>query len=157
MAIWNYRVIRRDDKETDTVTYQVHEVYYADNGTIEGWTKNAVKPMGENLFELREDIRYFLRSFRLPVLEEKTIDGQTQLHVDDDHSEINPGHYFEFMDRTSIALDYVYQYLGSHPVIAKEPQLKNAYQKVEEALADLYQLAGRLDYEQENNYLISKR
>ena len=61
MASWNYRVIRKVDKETDTVTYQVHEVYYADNGTIEGWAKNAVKPIGENLFELREDIRYSLR------------------------------------------------------------------------------------------------
>ncbi|ETR72675.1 MAG: hypothetical protein OMM_07384 [Candidatus Magnetoglobus multicellularis str. Araruama] len=151
MSAWDYRVIRKEHKETNSITYHIHEVYYSDNGTIESWTERPVQPLGENLFELREDIRYFLRAFRRPVLEEKIIEGKPQLVNDDDHYEINPGHYFEFMDRTSIALDYVYQFLGSHPLISKEPQLKAVYQKVEDALADLYQLSGRLDDKQENN------
>jgi hypothetical protein len=28
MSYWNYRVIRKHHKESDTNTYQIHEVYY---------------------------------------------------------------------------------------------------------------------------------
>ena len=147
MTTWNHRIIKKHDQGSDTSTYQIHEVYYSEKGDIEGWTENPVKPLGETEFELREDIRYFLQAFRQPTLEEKDIDGKPQLIEDDYNSPINPGHYFEFMDRTSVALDYMYQFLGSHPLLKKEGKLKNAYQKVEESLAELYQLAGQLDHE----------
>lgn len=147
MSHWNYRVIRKHHPETDSVTYQVHEVYYREDGGIEGWTQESVAPMGETAEELREDIRYFLHAFRRPILEEKETDEGSTLVSDDANEAINDGHYFELMDRASVALDYVYQFLGSHPLMKKERTLQEMYEKAEEALAELYQRAGRLEFD----------
>ena len=147
MSHWNYRVIRKHHTKTDSVTYHVHEVYYRDDGNIDGWTQESVAPMGETAEELREDIRYFLRAFRSPILEEQETDeGSTLIPDPADHA-INDGHYFELMDRASIALDYIYQFLGSHPVVRKDKTLQDMYEKAEAALAELYQQAGRLEFD----------
>lgn len=107
--------------------------------------------MGETAEELREDIRYFLHAFRRPILEEKeTVEGST-LVSDDANEAINDGHYFELMDRASVALDYVYQFLGSHPLMKKEKTLQEVYEKAEEALAELYQRAGRLEFDRDGS------
>ena len=151
MSHWNYRVIRKRNKGTDEVIYQVHEVYYSENGVVEGWTEKAVEPLGETEYELREDIRYFLKAFRFPIMEEKNENGKAVLVQDNFDININAGHYFEFMDRASIALDYIYQFLGNHPLIKKEHRLKEAYDRAEEALAELYQIAGQIDHENTNN------
>jgi hypothetical protein len=63
MTYWDYRVIKRHQKESDTDTYQVHEVYYQEDGTIEGWTESPVQPLRETANELREDIRFFMKAF----------------------------------------------------------------------------------------------
>ena len=39
---WNYRVIRKRHAETDSVTYQIHEVYYGEDREIERWTEDPV-------------------------------------------------------------------------------------------------------------------
>jgi len=71
MSYWNYRIIRKYHKESDTDTFHVHEVYYNDENQIEGWTESACAPMGETLSELKEDIELFLKAFEKPVLFEK--------------------------------------------------------------------------------------
>lgn len=147
MTYWNHRVIRKEDAKTETVSFQIHEVYYSDDGAIEGWTQDPVSPFGETEYELREEIRYFLQAFRYPILEEKEEDGKSVLVENEWNSTINSGHYFEYMDRSSVALDYVYQFLGSHPLLKKEARLKEAYERAEEALANLYQVAGQLEHE----------
>lgn len=147
MSHWNYRVIRKHHTETDSVTYHVHEVYYRDDGNIESWTQESVAPMGETAAELREDIRYFLRAFRSPILEEQETDEGSTLIPDPTDDAINDGHYFELMDRASVALDYIYQFLGSHPLIRKDRTLQGMYEKAEQALAELYQQAGRLEFD----------
>lgn len=144
---WNYRVIRRHHAETDSVTYHVHEVYYGEDGSIEKWTEEPVEPLGESPEELREDIRYFLRAFRLPILEEEQKDGGSNLLPDDSEMSINDGHYFELMDRASVAVDYIYQFIGSHPLIRKNRKLREIYENAEGALAELYQQAGRLEFD----------
>lgn len=144
---WNYRVIRRHHAETDSVTYYVHEVYYGEDGSIEKWTEEPVEPLGESPEELREDIRYFLRAFRLPILEEEQRDGGSTLLPDDSEMPINDGHYFELMDRASVAVDYTYQFIGSHPLIRKNRKLREIYEEAEGALAELYQQAGRLEFD----------
>jgi len=147
MSSWNYRVIRKPTPDTDSVVYQIHEVYYREDGTIEGWTAEPVTPLGESVEELREDIRYFLHAFRRPVLEEKAASG-TELLLEDSHDTlINEGHYFEFMDRAAVAVDYIYQFLGSHPLIKQETTLRVLYEKAEAALAELYQEAGKLEFD----------
>ncbi|MCY3750839.1 MAG: hypothetical protein F4147_06845 [Gammaproteobacteria bacterium] len=103
--------------------------------------------MGETVAELREDIRYFLRAFRSPILEEQDTDEGSTLIPDPKDDAINDGHYFELMDRASVALDYVYQFIGSHPLIRKDKTLQGMYEKAEQALAELYQQAGRLEFD----------
>ena len=143
---WNYRVVRKYHQGSDETSYQIHEVYYDGNGNIETWTENSVGSFGETVEELREDIRFFLSAFRKPVLEEKQVNQKIVLISDDVVELINEGHYFELLDRTSIALDYIYQFLGCHPLLKKETQLKELYDRAEEALAELYQEVGKLDY-----------
>ena len=147
MSYWNYRAIRKSHGESDTDTYQIHEVYYDKDGNIEGWTESPVKPLGETPDELREDIRFFIKAFQKPILEEQIKDGKPVLVPDDNSQQINEGHYFEVMDRSSVAVDYIYQFLGCHPVMKRENKLREIYERAEEALAELYQEAGRLEYE----------
>ena len=151
MSHWNYRVIRKHHTDTDSVTYHVHEVYYRDDGYMEGWTQESVAPMGETAEELREDIKYFLHAFRRPTLEEKETDEGSTLIPDDTDDAINDGHYFELMDRASVALDYIYQFLGSHPVVRKDKTLLEIYEKAEGALAALYQQAGQLELDKSSS------
>ncbi len=147
MSTWDYRVLRKTDPNADTVSYEVHEVYYHEDGSIDRWTAGSVRPYGETVEELREDLRHFLHAFRRPVLEEQQVDGRAVLVEDVGDNPINAGHYFEFMDRASVATDYVYQFLGSHPLIKREPSLAARYERAETALAELYQEAGRLEFE----------
>jgi hypothetical protein len=51
------------------------------------------------------------------------------------------------MDRASVALDHLYQFVGSHPLMTHEPRLRELYEKAESVMADLYQEAGRLELE----------
>jgi len=151
MSFWNHRVIHRYHEETDSHTYHIHEVYYDDNGFVEGWTESAMEPFGETPSELREDIRHFIKAFQKPILIAKIKDGKEILVPDEEAPEINQGHYAEFLDRAWVATDYIYQFLGSHPLLRKEKRLQNIYFKAERALSDLYQEAGKLEYESEQN------
>ncbi len=144
MTYWNYRVIKRHHKKSDTYTYQVHEVYYKKSGKIAGWTESPVTPMGETVNELRGDIRYFSRAFQKPVLREKTKKGKHVLIPEKDNQKINSGHYFELMDRSAVAIDYIYQAIGSHPVTRSKSKLRKLYEKAEYILGELYQEAGKL-------------
>ncbi len=147
VSYWNYRVIRKLHPDSGAISYQIHEVYYANDGRIEHWTVEPVQPFGETAEELREEIRFYLQAFRRPILDWTEADGEAVLVVEEDDAPINEGHYFEFMDRASVALDYIYQFLGSHPLSKKETRLREIYDRAEEALNELYQQAGRLEFE----------
>jgi len=151
MSYWNYRVIRKRHLDSDNISYQVYEVYYDDKGKVESWTENPVEPYGETAEELREDIRYFLQAFRRPILELKEENEKVSLLPDEEDNSINEGHYFEFMDRASVAVDYIYQFLGSHPLVRKETRLRELYMRAEETLAELYQEAGRLEFDRDSS------
>ena len=149
MSYWNHRVIHKYHEKKDSHTYQIHEVYYDDNDKIEGWTESAMEPFGETPSELREDIKHFIKAFQKPILKPTIEGGEEILVVDEEAPEINPGHYPEFLDRAWVAVDYIYQFLGSHPLLRNEKRLQNLYNKAEKALSDLYQEAGKLDDELE--------
>lgn len=129
------------------MSYQIHEVYYKADGRIACWTAEPVTVYSESLAGLREDIRHFLHACRLPVLTGQQFDGRPLLVEDDEAGPLNAGQYFEFMDRAAVATDYVYQFLGSHPLLRTEPGLAALYEKAEAALAELYQAAGSLAFE----------
>jgi hypothetical protein len=46
MNSWNYRIMRHK-YETDEVGYEIHEVYYDEEGKPWEWTENAKAPFGE--------------------------------------------------------------------------------------------------------------
>lgn len=84
MSHWNYRVIRKYHKESDSRTYHIHEVYYGEKNNIEGWTQSPVEPMGESLAELRNDIQCFLKAIQKPVLTEIIKNGKEVLVIDEE-------------------------------------------------------------------------
>jgi len=144
MSYWNYRIIKKEFPEHNKNAYQIHEVYYGDDGKIEGWTEDPISPYGDTPEELREDIRYQLNAFRKPILKENK---EGKLILDEEEPEINNGHYFEALDRASVAIDYIYQFVGSHPVLKKHKKAKEIYDQAEGKLGELYQELGKLEFD----------
>ena len=66
--IWNYRVIRKVEKEE--YTFGIHEVYYKEDGTVEGWTENHGGPFGETVEELQRKLELMKTALDKPVLRE---------------------------------------------------------------------------------------
>lgn len=85
MSYWNYRVLYSRDPKSDVESFEVHEVYYTDDGEIEAWTEHSVKPFGESLEELQADIEHFLRGARLPPLAIVEVAGKEKLVEIDRH------------------------------------------------------------------------
>ena len=67
MSHWNYRVVRHDDKGQPW--YAIHEAYYDENNRVESITQESVKPGGETLQELQEDLKWMLKGMAAPVLD----------------------------------------------------------------------------------------
>lgn len=145
MTTWNYRVIKKTCAQTREVTYQIHEVYYLDNGSIDCWNHTPVEPMGVSEPGLRNDIQSFLGAFRLPLLEEHFINGRARLVAE---RKVN---HFEdlqedYVSKTSRASGYISQILGNHLLLKQEPALRQAYDKVDQALAELYEIVDTKRY-----------
>ena len=49
-------------------SYEIHEVYYDEDGKPRAYTMNSVKPFGEDIRELRQDLMWMLASLEKPVL-----------------------------------------------------------------------------------------
>lgn len=67
MMTWNYRVIHQVINEDDI--FDVHEVFYSEEGRPELVTENSVGPMGETREELWGDLMMMMEAFAKPVLE----------------------------------------------------------------------------------------
>ncbi len=50
---WNYRVVQHDDE------YAIHEVFYSDDGSVNGMTVDPVFPRAETLDDLREELERY--------------------------------------------------------------------------------------------------
>ena len=68
---WNYRVIRHSDEKTKSFWFHIHEVYYSDDGEIEGWTQNPKIPVGDSAEDLKGEIELIIEAFNRPVLKEE--------------------------------------------------------------------------------------
>ena len=68
-------------------------MYYKEkeDWAIEAWTEFAVEPLGETPDELREDIRFFMKAFQKPILEEQAKDEKPILVADDNSQQIKEG------------------------------------------------------------------
>ena len=73
------------------------------------------------------------------------------------HYEINEGHYFEVMDRAYTICEMLETLIGGHPLLKCEKSLQKTYNKAIQAVSDLYQEAGHLEYVNSDDYVdISK-
>lgn len=59
---WNYRVMCRNGE------LSIYEVYYRDDGTIEGYSAAPTFPAGETVEELSENCRQYLSALEKPIL-----------------------------------------------------------------------------------------
>lgn len=65
---WNYRVLRIDHAEGFS-SYEIREIYYDDEtGKIVGWSKDEMAPIGEDVDELKRDIKLMLEALKKPIL-----------------------------------------------------------------------------------------
>lgn len=140
MTSWNYRVIKKRGSQDGEATYQIHEVYYRQDGRIDCWTQQPVEPLGVNEAQLRNDIQSFLAAFRQPILEERNINGRSVL-VEERTGKLDSSLVADYRDRSARASLYLYQMLGNHLLLRQNPALRLAYDRVDRALADLHDLA----------------
>lgn len=59
---WNYRVVLRDAE------FAIHEVFYEEDGSINGMTVDPVYPRAESLEGLREELERYSTALDKPVL-----------------------------------------------------------------------------------------
>lgn len=72
MSHWNYRVFfKPKNGEQAEDLYEIREVYYKENGDIEGWTDSASAPIGETLDELKDDFEKMQKALSKPYLQEE--------------------------------------------------------------------------------------
>ena len=137
MANWNYRVIRKHCAKSGMVTLQIHEVYYAEDGSVDCWTQQPVEPLGTSEPQLRNDVHAFLAAFRKPLLEEKLVLGQLQLVEEKNSQMVLDDLRRDYLSRINRAGGYLFQMLGNHLLLKQNPSLAKAYDQVDRALAEL--------------------
>lgn len=74
---WNHRVI----KTIDAKGFQIHEVYYDEEGKIDGWTIEGVTPYSDDSVNLRSELHRMLIAFTKEILEEVVINGKIVLKI----------------------------------------------------------------------------
>ena len=67
---WNHRVITKEYRGFNEVEvlFEIHEVYYNDDGIPEMCTEDAVGVVGDNLAELKQTLRWMRKALRQPIL-----------------------------------------------------------------------------------------
>jgi len=139
MTTWNYRVIRKVGPLSGDTTYQIHEVYYREDGSIDCWTQQPVEPLGVSESQLRNDLHAFLAAFRQPVLEERQVRGKTVLVAE--KVPTMPDQHRDYIGRVNRAAGYIFQVLGTHLLMKQDPTLRQAYDNLERALTELQEAA----------------
>lgn len=69
---WNHRVFKRRNPtpldDSDEYSYQIHECFYEDDGTINGYTVEGIAAYGSSLEELRANLQQMLDACDKQVL-----------------------------------------------------------------------------------------
>ena len=69
---WNHRVVKYETCNLfgdPDVGYAIHEVFYDNNGNVQGMTSNPVKPWGDTKDELRLELMRMLDALTKPDLD----------------------------------------------------------------------------------------
>lgn len=67
MASFNYRVMRHTRPNGDE--FAIHEVFYDDNGQVNGWTENALSVFCLSLEDLKLELDRYNLAIEKPVLD----------------------------------------------------------------------------------------
>lgn len=68
---WNHRVIEFVDPDDGRPWFQIHEVYYDDQGRPEAYTENPVPVYGDTIDEMRTTLERMRLALDQPVLRER--------------------------------------------------------------------------------------
>jgi hypothetical protein len=63
---WNHRVLAHEHK--GEIYFQIHEVYYDDSGTPNGYTENSVSVGGESLKDIGWTLNRMKECLKKPIL-----------------------------------------------------------------------------------------
>ena len=74
MGHWNYRIVRSYPANKEEAWYSIREVYYDNNGKVNGWTENAIAPESNTIEGLLETLQLMLNCLDKPVLDEANLE-----------------------------------------------------------------------------------
>ena len=69
--MWNNRIVKH--KKDDAVWYSVHEVFYNDNGGINGYTEDPISIVGETVEEVKSQLEMIMKD----IEKHEVIDAST--------------------------------------------------------------------------------
>ncbi len=78
--IWNYRIMIDDHGGENQVTYSIHEVYYAKDGSPEDYTKMPETKLSDDLEEIFWCLEQYIKAFALPMINIPTFPKEVPLH-----------------------------------------------------------------------------
>ena len=73
---WNHRVVRRTYPNThmdDSILYELYEVYYNSDGTINGITEEPIRIREENIDDLRKTVERLTKCLEQPIIDYDTL------------------------------------------------------------------------------------
>jgi len=73
---WNHRVVRRIYPNThmdDSMLYEIYEVYYNSDGTINGITEEPIRIREETVDDLRKTIERLTKCLEHPIIDHDTL------------------------------------------------------------------------------------
>lgn len=82
---WNYRVIEKDGflprelqtyKNEKVTFYEIHEVYYDNEGNITMFSADPISPYGDDLDDLAKDLEKIKEALKKPVLKYSDISSK---------------------------------------------------------------------------------
>ena len=68
---WNHRVMKHEKADGDDDWYQIHEVYYDSKREPNSWTLDGIKPGGNTLENLRDELIMMLEATAKEILDYK--------------------------------------------------------------------------------------
>ena len=69
--MWNHRVMKHEKADGDDDWYQIHEVYYNGKREPDSWTVDGIKPGGNTLEDLRDELIMMLEATEKEILKYK--------------------------------------------------------------------------------------
>ena len=73
---WNHRVVRRFYPNThmdDSMLYEIYEVYYNKDGTINGITEEPIRIREETVDDLRKTVERLTKCLNSPIIDYETL------------------------------------------------------------------------------------